>query len=212
MKNIAHHRVHTALSPGVHHAVSMCTCDVVDRVETDAELPDFKRIFGLVAQLQVLDSLPVLFPELSVVVRQQGRSLKPGNLGMHQGAPSVLAVVQVEANHSGTRIVRILNDLLHSERITLAALIYGAAYLEDLSIWVAAKDALNGDGERRPPLSEVMTYCCSLHIELEVQELHSERLYIIVNSRATFGESIFFPRNDSRHRRARSAITHAHAR
>ena len=100
-------------------ALDVLTGDVVDGVEPNAEPSDFERVLRLVAQLQVLDPLPVLFLELGVVVSQQGGSLKPGNIGVHEGSLSVLAVVQIEANHSSPCVVRILNDLLqrqpHSE-------------------------------------------------------------------------------------------------
>ena len=92
------------------------TCNVVDRVETDSELPDFKRILRLAAQLQVLNALPVLSSELSVIVGQQGGSLEPSDVRVHEGATSVLAMVQIEADHSSPRIVCILNDLLLSEK------------------------------------------------------------------------------------------------
>ena len=96
------------------YACIIRTGGVVDRVEPDAELSDFQRVLRLVAQLQVLDPFPVLFLELGVVVGQQSRSLKPGNIGVHEGSLSVLAVVQIEANHSSPCVVRILNDLLQS--------------------------------------------------------------------------------------------------
>ena len=92
------------------------TCNVVDGVEADPELPDFKRILRLVAQLQVLDALPVLVSELSVIVGQQGGSLEPSDIRVHEGATSVLAMVQIEANHSSPRIVCVLNDLLQREK------------------------------------------------------------------------------------------------
>ena len=100
-------------APPGHHATA---CNVVDGVETYSELPDFKRILRFFAHLQVLNAFPVLSSELSVIVGQQGGPLEASDVRVHEGATSVLAMVQIEADHSSPRAVCILNDLMLSEK------------------------------------------------------------------------------------------------
>lgn len=49
----------------------MLTCDVIDRVESNAKLPYFEWIIFLFTLLEVLYSFPVSRFELSIIVGQE---------------------------------------------------------------------------------------------------------------------------------------------
>ena len=79
-------------------------------VEADPELAHLERIFGLVAHLEVLNALPVIILELRIVEGQEGGSLVSRELLVYQALCAVLAVIEVEADRTRPRVVRVLND------------------------------------------------------------------------------------------------------
>ena len=97
----------------------MRTCDVVNRVESNSKFSHFEGILCLDAAVQVLYALPVLISELRIVVGQQCGSLEGGQCRMHKRCCSMLPAVDEELHDLCPSIIRILNNLLHKEHITL---------------------------------------------------------------------------------------------
>lgn len=89
-----------------------CTCDMVDRVEPDPELPQFERVVRLHALLNALNALPVFLGELGVVVGDEGRALEVPQPGTQELCVGMLPVVHVKPDCLGSRVISILNHLL----------------------------------------------------------------------------------------------------
>ena len=87
---------------------------MVDGVEANPKLPDFKRVLSLATLLQVLYPLPVASLEPSVVVHEQRGALKLHQLSVPEtsGIHAMLTAVDEKANRSRPSIVRVLNYLL----------------------------------------------------------------------------------------------------
>ena len=94
------------------YQTTMLTCDVIDRVESNAKFPYFEWITFLLTLLEVPYSFPVLRTELSVIVGQECWSLKFFKFFVHQWLRSMLPVVKIESHYCCISIIRILNDFL----------------------------------------------------------------------------------------------------
>ena len=81
-------------------------------VEANAKFANFEGVLRLNTLLQILYALPVLIRKLGIVVGQESWSLDPGKRRLHQRVCSVLPVVQVKVDSSGTSVVGILNYFL----------------------------------------------------------------------------------------------------
>ena len=92
--------------------MAVCTCYMVDRVESNAKFAHFEWVLGFNTLLQVLNTLPVIICEHCIIVGQESWSLKLGQFRFNEGTSSMLPVVQVEVDSSGTCIISILDNLL----------------------------------------------------------------------------------------------------
>ena len=97
------------------YQTTMLTCDVIDRVESNAKLPYFEWIIFLFTLLEVLYSFPVPRFELSIIVGQESWPLVFPQFFMYQKLCSVLPAVKIETHRPCTSIIRILNNFLYEQ-------------------------------------------------------------------------------------------------
>ena len=85
---------------------------MIDRVKANPKLPQLERVVGLHTLLYLLDPLPVLLGEHSIIEGYQGGTLELPQLRVEEISVGMLPVVHIELDTRGPSIVSILNHLL----------------------------------------------------------------------------------------------------